>query len=66
MKKILYFVSLCLIMFPLGSCSRFLEEVSPTSLSEATVYNTPEATLGGRDLQLEAAVAEMLKEIGQK
>lgn len=43
MKKILYFVSLCLILFPLGSCSRFLEEVSPTSLSEATVYNTPEA-----------------------
>ena len=30
------------------------------------VYNTPEATLSGRDLQLEAAVAEMLKEIGQK
>ena len=30
------------------------------------VYNTPEATLSGRDLQLEAAVAEMLKEIGKK
>ncbi len=28
------------------------------------IYNTPESVLSGRDLQLEAAVEEMLKEIG--
>ena len=43
---------------------RYIEnfQVEPDIL----VYNTPEATLSGRDLQLEAAVAEMLKEIGQE
>ena len=30
------------------------------------VYNTPEAQLAGEDQQLEAAVKEMLKEIGNK
>ena len=30
------------------------------------VYNDPASVLQGRDLQLEAAVAEMLKEIEQK
>ena len=30
------------------------------------VYNTPEDVLSGKDRQLEAAVAEMLKEIEKK
>ena len=32
---------------------------------DIVVYNDPASILNGRDLQLEAAVAEMLKEIGK-
>lgn len=43
---------------------RYLE--NQQLMPDIEVYNTPETQLQGRDLQLEAAVQEMLKEIGPR